>query len=176
MHDPRVPSSTPKLIAELSSFISIVQPSVRWTLLQGFWETIAREWSGIDRARLDKYLSLVRVMLREEFAEINGGGEEMVEHHVAILGEWPLNADLRRVPDGLRYQVLDCWEDELVASGLIVDDVHGQDAAPEKRVEAIRKLMGLVQELGRNAVSKGVKTRVKEVLEEGRLRSYAQRK
>lgn len=173
MHDPRVPMSTPKLISEISSLIGTVPENIRPTVCESFWETMAREWRGIDRARLDKYLSLVRMTLREEFTVIAGSKDEAVDVQLDILGKWPLSADTRKVPDGLRYQVLDCWGDELIASGLIEDEADGGDASPEKRhVESTRKLMGLVKELRKNAMSRGVKMRAREVLEEEQLKPY----
>ncbi|KAL9624937.1 MAG: hypothetical protein Q9160_000984 [Pyrenula sp. 1 TL-2023] len=175
MHDPRVPASTPKLISEISSLISSVPSEIRRRLCEGFWETMAREWGGIDRARLDKYLSLIRKVLREEFEVVEQGrNEELVEQSM-ILESWPLCADQRKVPDGLRYQVLDCWEEELVASGLIQDVTENSDQLHEKkRFDNVKQLMKIVQGLRQKAMSKGIKARAKEVLEDEDLKLYVQ--
>ncbi|KAL9109364.1 MAG: hypothetical protein Q9227_005994 [Pyrenula ochraceoflavens] len=174
MHDPRVPSSTPKLITELSSLISAIPRSAGAVFCAGFWETMAREWGGIDRGRLDKYLSLVRAALREEFGVVRRGDDSELEEHVNVLAEWPMCADQRKVPDGLRYQVLDCWSDELLSAGLIEDGEanEGLKKLDEGNVDKARKLMQLVFSLQRETPSKGIKMRAKDVWNEERLAPY----
>ena len=174
MHDPRVPASTPKLIAEISSLVSSVPRTIRDDFCIGFWETMAREWGGIDRGRLDKYLSLIRAVLREELSVVKSGDEAEVESQISILGDWPLCADQRKVPDGLRYQVLDCWGDELEETELITDENQEQSGEGGKGGDrpAARKLMQLVMTLQQETPSKGVRMRAKEVLKEDRLAAH----
>lgn len=136
---------------------------------------MAREWGGIDRARLDKYLSLIRKVLREELEVVDQGGDEEWIEQSEIFENWPLCPDQRKVPDGLKYQVLDCWGEELVASGLIQDATEDSDEVQEKkRFENVKRLMEIVQRLRQKAMSKGIKTRAKEVLEEEDLKLYVQ--
>ena len=38
--------------------------------LRSFWETMGREWSGLDRLRLNKYYNLIKQVLHKSFQMI----------------------------------------------------------------------------------------------------------
>lgn len=53
------------LAADLAALIHILPDAAVVPWLRGFWATVAREWSGIDALRLNKFLLLVRRVLGE---------------------------------------------------------------------------------------------------------------
>ncbi|KAA6411133.1 MAG: nucleolar NOP52 variant [Lasallia pustulata] len=85
--------------------------------LHAFWTTISHSWSTIDSLRLDKYLFLVRRYIHASFLYLlnHGWDSELVPGYVELVETIPLSvgAEASKVPDGLRYHVLDCWVDEL---------------------------------------------------------------
>ncbi|TKA67102.1 hypothetical protein B0A55_09627 [Friedmanniomyces simplex] len=128
---------------------------------EAFWLTMAREWSGIDGLRMDKYLYLVRCYIRKGFevcaAQQGWGSEGFLDSYLGVLRRGPLSPRDAKVPDGLRYHVLDIYVDEL-------EKADAQHAAP------IEVVLEPVRLLGRETVSKAVRKRVKEALEDERLR------
>ncbi|GAB5576218.1 ribosomal RNA processing protein 1 homolog A [Prionailurus iriomotensis] len=53
--------------------------------LQTFWQTMNREWTGIDRLRLDKFYMLMRMVLNESLKALKMQGWE--ERMVLVMGE-----------------------------------------------------------------------------------------
>lgn len=72
----------------------------------------------------------------------------------------PLSPGDKKVPDGVRYHVLDVWNDELWG-------VVGEDKAEKNVVEL---LMEPVERLLKEGRGKVVRTRAREVLEDERVR------
>ncbi|VDC01952.1 unnamed protein product [Peniophora sp. CBMAI 1063] len=85
--------------------------------LEGFWTCIVREWSGIDRLRIDKYLMLIRRYVNASFRLLARGGWEAadVEAYNAILMRQggPLCPTDPRVPPSLAYHLCDIYLEEL---------------------------------------------------------------
>ena len=52
--------------------------------LNAFWATMAREWSGIDRLRLDKYYFLIRSFVKKTFQMLQR--DRWNSEHVKQLG------------------------------------------------------------------------------------------
>ncbi|KAL8929903.1 MAG: hypothetical protein Q9208_001047 [Pyrenodesmia sp. 3 TL-2023] len=75
----------------------------------------------------------------------------------------PLNPGNMKVPDGVRYHVLDVWVDELV--GFV-----GEDEEMGKEIGVL--LMEPVARLEREGRGKIVKQRAREVLEDKRVRGW----
>ena len=61
----------------------------QWTKIwsQAFWETVSKEWSGIDQWRMNKYLLLVRLVLRAVFESIAEVG--VIEEEVKVTTTTP---------------------------------------------------------------------------------------
>lgn len=77
---------------------------------RAFWETICREWSGIDRHRLDKYYFLVRRFYVAGLETIFLSKADRVQQGEGVgkmLLEWPLNPKRSDVPDALRIYLLE---------------------------------------------------------------------
>jgi Nucleolar protein,Nop52 len=143
----------------------------RWT--RAFWETISREWSGIDQWRMNKYLSLVRYVVRETFTILYSASRDETEaadyasllnSQEEVLETFPLSARERKVPDGLRLHVLDIWMEELMRAER--EDGEKEETEEEKQPSShvAKDLMKPIQRLAENSISKSVKKKAKEII------------
>lgn len=135
---------------------------------EAFWETMAREWSGIDVHRMNKILLLIRLVTRSILSICMPSAEEGDERpssmrdtneQCMIFEKWPLSPRERKVPDGLRYHMLDIWVDEL-------DEVANQTNSEqhEELKSVLQKFMEPVEKLAKDGLTKPVRTRAKEAL------------
>ena len=87
---------------------------VRWLdVVRGFWVMIRREWTGIDRLRLDKYMTWVRCMLAHSLRYLGKRhwDEALVQQWMDVMAELPLaNNQQQR---GLFLHVADIFVTEL---------------------------------------------------------------
>jgi len=87
------------------------------SFLDGFWEAVVREWNGIDRLRLDKYLMLVRRFINASFRLLlrNDWDPKTVRDYNTILTNegGPLCPTDGRVSIGLIYHIADVYLEEL---------------------------------------------------------------
>ncbi|RYP31762.1 hypothetical protein DL767_005582 [Monosporascus sp. MG133] len=171
------------LCAELASLQSSLSPSppgeeqavTQW--LAAFWQTMAREWTGIDVLRLEKFLLLVRRVFgasvawaRDAGAGAGAGAEGERERRqdalLSLFAEWPLetSGDLSKVPVGLRLHVLDIWVDEVERAGFF----GGEEGDSEDDLPFLRRMRELVQ-VQVKSPSKPVRARAKESLADERL-------
>ena len=80
---------------------------------------MAREWSGIDALRMDKFLYLVRCYIGKGFEYARGSRDQawadegLLEEYLAILEDVSLNLNNGKIPNGIRYHVVDIYVDEL---------------------------------------------------------------
>jgi ribosomal RNA-processing protein 1 len=198
MHDSKSPISVQNLTATLADLtVSTATPAsptaVALPLTEAFWTTMAREWTSLDAHRMDKYLLFVRLVVRRVFAgtvqdatneEDTGDEEEVVqERQIALLENFPLSLRERKVPDGLRYHVLDIYVDELeraVAHGQGGGDDDDDDDEEEEEEQGegkiseetrtwVERLLVPVEAVAREGLSKGVRVRAKEVLADERV-------
>ena len=93
--------------------------------LRCFFETLTREWAGLDRYRLDKFLSLIRRMLHEAFLfcsdhTASKSSSEMTDWEakssagVATVLKEVMSAAL--TPNGIRLHIADIYIDELFSA------------------------------------------------------------
>ncbi|KAJ4485826.1 nucleolar protein,Nop52-domain-containing protein [Lentinula aciculospora] len=106
------------LASELAELIlTTTNMSSALSFLNGFWKTIVREWNGIDRLRLDKYLMLVRrfVNVSLRFLMQHGWDSKICQEYNNILTHQggPLCPSDGRVSVGLVYHVTDVYLEEL---------------------------------------------------------------
>ena len=134
---------------------------------------------------MDKYLLFVRFVVRRVFAgmvqdavneEDIKEGEEVQKRQIALLENFPLSPRERKVPDGLRYHVLDIYVDELeraVPLGRDGDDddeeEQGEGEISEETRTRVERLLVPVETVAREGLSKGVRVRAKEVLADERV-------
>lgn len=136
--------------------------------LRAFWVTIAREWEGIDKVRLDKFLFLVRRMVNAGFvtAKEDKDGEytldaKRVAAHMAVLADTVLKPRDHKVSTGLRLHVLD----------VLVDEMCKVD--PEGKMD-IAVVVEVVQALQKESLVKPVRKRAEETLDDERIVRWGQ--
>ncbi|RUS17985.1 nucleolar protein,Nop52-domain-containing protein [Endogone sp. FLAS-F59071] len=83
--------------------------------IDAFWQTMSAEWYGIDRLRLDKYYLLLRKFVNYSFKLLaeNSWSDNMVTAYLDVLKTGPLNPTSAKIPDSIRYHVVDVWLEEL---------------------------------------------------------------
>jgi len=106
------------LSSELAALVlTISTASASLAFLRAFWEATVREWSGIDRLRLDKYYMLIRkftnaafrLLIREQWAS-----DVCTEYNDILLRVGgPLCPEDNRVPSSLGYHLSDIYLEEL---------------------------------------------------------------
>jgi ribosomal RNA-processing protein 1 len=113
------PANQQKLSRDLASLVSDLRTPVVLPFIRAFWLTMAREWSHIEALRLDKYLYLIRQYLNASFKFLSRQKwkQATLEEWNEIMEETPLNVSDMKIPNGLRYHVLDIWVDELEKVG-----------------------------------------------------------
>ena len=192
MHDSKSPISVQNLIATLADLtISTATPAspaaVALPLTEAFWTTMAREWTSIDAHRMDKYLLFVRFVVRRVLAGVvedatnkEDTEEEVQKRQIALLENFPLSPRERKVPDGLRYHVLDIYVDELERAVALGEDggneeekeeeeEQGEEEISEKTRTRVESLLAPVETVAKEGLSKGVRVRAKETLADERV-------
>jgi len=88
--------------------------SILW--LDSFWKTMVREWSNIDRFRIEKFYSFLRYTINESFVLLinNKWSEECIAKYTSMLKHGPLNARDSSIPKGVIYHLCDIYIEELV--------------------------------------------------------------
>lgn len=81
---------------------------------RAFWDIIIKQWPEMDKWRLDKYLMLIRRVVRHTliFLQKQKWNEALVEAYVECLQETVL-LGLNKVAMALPYHVIDLYVDEL---------------------------------------------------------------
>ena len=157
------PLTQQRLARDLADLLTIVSGRENFLgFVRAFWQTIAREWGGIDALRMDKFLYLVRCYVGKGFEVVKKKeweDEELIEAYLEILAAVPLNPSEQKIPNGLRYHVIDVYVDEL-------DKVDTERNAPLERI------LVPLKELAEKSITKPVRLRVKEALEDERLQDW----
>ncbi|XP_036024198.1 ribosomal RNA processing protein 1 homolog A isoform X2 [Onychomys torridus] len=86
--------------------------------LRAFWQTMIREWVGIDRLRLDKFYMLMRMVLSESLKALKTQGweERQIEQLLELLTTEVLNPD-SQAPNGVKSHFLEIFLEELTKVG-----------------------------------------------------------
>ncbi|KAM7407938.1 hypothetical protein PAMA_003608 [Pampus argenteus] len=113
----------PLLQEELSNLISSLIHSFhsidgQFLYLESFLQTFKREWTGIDRLRMDKFFQLVRFMFRQTFEMLKRKNWEssVVGRFLELLTTQLLQSG-SEAPSGLRFHILDLYMTELALLG-----------------------------------------------------------
>lgn len=99
--------------------VPLLTPREGLCFIEAFYATMAREWTGIDRLRLDKFYVLLRHMLGAAFRLLRDAHwDETLVRHLSdhVMAKIVLDPS-HRVTVGLCLQVLDYWTVELSAVG-----------------------------------------------------------
>ena len=114
--------------------------------------------------RMDKFLYLVRQNLAASFRYLSRhswSNAAATKQYMAVLSDIPLNLSNARIPNGLRYHVLDIYVDELD----MVDSERKGDMPLETLLEPVRRMQ-------KESVTKALRKRAKETLDDERLRDW----
>ncbi|XP_048659715.1 ribosomal RNA processing protein 1 homolog A isoform X1 [Marmota marmota marmota] len=86
--------------------------------LQTFWQTMNREWAGIDRLRLDKFYMLMRMVLNESLKAVRTRGweEKQVEQLLELLITEILHPS-SQAPNGVKSHFIEIFLEELTKVG-----------------------------------------------------------
>ena len=87
--------------------------------------------------------------------------ESLVDEYVELLMEVPCNVADVKVPNGMRYHVIDIYVDEVEKAGALEED--------EERDVRLEKLLSPLRRLAKESPTKTVRTKAKEALEDERL-------
>uniref|UniRef100_G1QLM6 Ribosomal RNA processing 1B n=1 Tax=Nomascus leucogenys TaxID=61853 RepID=G1QLM6_NOMLE len=120
--------------------------------IQTFWQTMNREWKGIDRLRLDKYYMLIRLVLRQSFEVLkrNGWEESRIKVFLDVLMKEILCPESQS-PNGVRFHFIDIYLDELskVGGKELLADQNLKFIDPFCKIAAKTKDHTLVQTIAR---------------------------
>ncbi|NXC98357.1 RRP1B protein, partial [Certhia familiaris] len=108
-----------ELAANISQLIHVFHNTeARHLFIQTFWQTMNREWNGIDNLRLDKYYMLMRLILRQSFEVLkrNEWNEGLVESLLQLLMKEVMDPDSNS-PIGIKFHFIDIYLDELAKVG-----------------------------------------------------------
>lgn len=161
------------------------------TFYRAFWETITREWSGIDVLRIDKFLLLVRRYLAVGFRYCSA----RKWHHAVVDGlllrtleQTALDPRNQKMPCGVRFQLADIWVEELDkvfsrgggSGGGGDGGADGREQRQESvsggkaqvRVETLELLVRPWESMARDGVQKIWRKKALEVLADEKLREW----
>nr|XP_009930929.1 PREDICTED: ribosomal RNA processing protein 1 homolog B [Opisthocomus hoazin] len=108
-----------ELADNISQLIHVFQNTeARHLFVQTFWQTVNREWNGIDNLRLDKYYMLMRRILRQSFEVLkrNEWDESLIELFLQLLMKEVMDPD-SNAPFGIKLHFIDIYLDELAKVG-----------------------------------------------------------
>ncbi|KAL9074148.1 MAG: hypothetical protein Q9157_004496 [Trypethelium eluteriae] len=155
------PKPQQQLARDLAELVQILPPQNVVPFMHAFWKTMAREWVGIDALRMNKFLYLIRqyfLAALSFFAKRDWRDRDLLGEYLEVLATIPLNPTSGKIPNGLRYHVLDIYVDEM-------DKVD----AKRERMLPIEDLLGPVKELGVQSPTKAIREAVKDTLRDERL-------
>jgi len=158
------PRNQQQLARDLAGLVDILPRKTVVPFLDAFWATMAREWGGIDVLRMDKYLYLVRQYLNASFgyfAKAKWSNTQRLDEYMDVLAKTPLNPREQKIPNGLRYHVIDIYVDEMER----FDD-------DESSVMPIEKLLAPLRVLRKENPTKSVRERAKGALEDVRVMKW----
>ncbi|THX04269.1 hypothetical protein D6D17_05728 [Aureobasidium pullulans] len=122
------PSPQRRLALDLSALVSLLSTRANFLgFMRAFWETIAREYTAIDSLRMDKFLFLIRSFVNAGFAYVakdSWKDGKTRKDYLDLIREIPLNPREPKVPNGLKYHVVDVYVDELMVSCRKEVDYH----------------------------------------------------
>ncbi|NXD81803.1 RRP1B protein, partial [Halcyon senegalensis] len=108
-----------ELAGNISQLIHVIQNmEARHLFIQTFWQTMNREWNGIDNLRLDKFYMLMRMILRQSFEVLkrNEWDESLTELFLQLLMKEVMEPD-SNAPIGIKFHFIDIYLNELAKVG-----------------------------------------------------------
>ncbi|TFK05590.1 Ribosomal RNA processing protein 1-like protein B [Platysternon megacephalum] len=142
-----------ELASTISQLIHVVQNiETQHLFIQTFWQTMSREWNGIDRLRLDKYYMLIRMVLRQSFEVLkrNGWDESLIEPFLHLLMKEVIHPE-SNAPNGIKFHFIDIYLEELAKAGAkeLTADQNLKFIEPFCKIAAKSKERHLMQAVAR---------------------------
>ncbi|EUC46458.1 hypothetical protein COCMIDRAFT_92784 [Bipolaris oryzae ATCC 44560] len=161
------PTLQQRLSRDLASLVSTLRTPVVLPFIRAFFLTMSREWGHIEALRLDKYLYLIRQYVNASFAFLsrNKWKKSLLKQWNSIMEEMPLECKNMRIPNGLRYHVMDVWVDEL-------ENVEGDEWEKDENKETLETLVEPIESMAKNGNLKPLRNAAKECLADERLRAW----
>ncbi|TQS37867.1 hypothetical protein Golomagni_01645 [Golovinomyces magnicellulatus] len=149
------------LANSLAQLIFILPSQNVIPFLRAFWQTMQREWTNIDVLRMEKFLLLTRRYFGAslEILKKQNWNEDSVEQMRLLMVEIPCNTKDLKIPNGMRYHIIDIYVDELEKLGCLEE---GSEAPLERLLEPLRSLAD-------NSLTKNVRLKAREALKDERL-------
>ncbi|XP_065909174.1 ribosomal RNA processing protein 1 homolog A-like isoform X2 [Dysidea avara] len=105
-----------ELASNLASLVQCFSDTDQvFLFIHSFFKTIRREWSNLDRLRMDKFYMLIRKMLRQtfEYLQQNGWEKSLLNHYLELMKQ-ALNIPSTYVlADGITFHLVDVFLTEL---------------------------------------------------------------
>lgn len=161
------PALQQALSRDLASLVSSIRAPIALPFIRAFFLTMTHEWSRIEALRLDKYLYLIRQYLNASFHFLSRQKWAMdkLEDWNGICEETPFNVEDMKIPNGLRYHVLDIWVDEM-------EKVAGEKWEREVKSEEMEILVKPIERLAEKSKLRTVRDAAAECLGDDRLRAW----
>ncbi|NWR77466.1 RRP1B protein, partial [Centropus unirufus] len=108
-----------ELADNIAQLIHVFQNAeARHLFIQTFWQTMNREWNGLDGLRLDKYYMLMRRILRQSFEVLkrNEWDESLTETLLQLLMKEIMDSE-SCASMGIKLHFIDIYLDELAKVG-----------------------------------------------------------
>jgi len=160
------PRNQQQLARDLADLVHVLPNRENFLVfVDGFWQTMSREWASIDALRMDKFLYLVRCYVQEGFQYVRRTGWDvtLVEEYMTVLETTPFELRSVRIPNGLRYHVVDLYVDEL-------------DKADEDSTAPVERLIAPMRKMAKDSPNKAARKRTTEALDDARLGNWKSRK
>ncbi|XP_026352153.2 ribosomal RNA processing protein 1 homolog B isoform X2 [Ursus arctos] len=145
-----------ELANTISQLVHVVNNSeAQHLFIQTFWQTMNREWKGIDRLRLGKYYMLIRLVLRQSFEVLkrHGWEESRIKLFLDVLMKEILHPESQS-PNGVKFHFIDIYLDELskVGGKELLADQNLKFIDPFCKIAAKTKDQTLVQTIARGVL------------------------
>ncbi|NWU96667.1 RRP1B protein, partial [Upupa epops] len=141
-----------ELANNISQLIHVIQNTeARHLFIQTFWQTMNREWNGIDNLRLDKFYMLMRMILRQSFEVLrrNEWDESLTELFLQLQMKEIMDPG-SNAPNGIKFHFIDIYLSELAKVGAkeLTADQNLKFIEPFCRIAAKSKDRGMLQAVG----------------------------
>ncbi|NXN98467.1 RRP1B protein, partial [Rhinopomastus cyanomelas] len=137
------------LANSISQLIHVIQNTeARHLFIQTFWQTMNREWNGIDSLRLDKFYMLMRMILRQSFEVLkrNEWDESLTELFLQLQMKEVMDSS-SNAPSGIKFHFIDIYLTELAKVGAkeLTADQNLKFIEPFCKIAAKSKDRGMLQ-------------------------------
>lgn len=104
--------------------------------VESFWNIMNKEWNELDKWRIDKFLMLMRYVIRECFVKLDNENwdKKFVESYLEILKKVVLKDDIK-ISRAITFHIIDVWVDEIERVLFSVDEDEEEEEEEEKEGE-----------------------------------------